>query len=150
MPQLSSQPSQTEIENLYLWMDSFNCTFTFVTDSEHQYNCTVPGLAWMILPAWMGTLTVTFMSTEQLLITSVAFLSDNHINITMQNAGTTSITINEIWVNEVKVWSGESIISAGFQKTITLDVAWIAGNIYQFTVVTSKGNQYHYVASAPA
>jgi len=150
MPQLSSPPSQEEIETLYLWMDSFNCTFTFVTDTEHQYNCSVPGLALMILPAWMGTLTFTFTSTEQLTITSVTFLSDNHINITMRNTGTASITIVEIWVNNVKTWSGSSVMDVNYQKSITLDVAWVAGNSYQFKIITSKGNQFLYTATAPA
>lgn len=80
MPYLSSPPSQTETENLYSWMESFNCTFTFVTDTQHQYNCTVPGLACMIIPAWMGALTYTFMGTEQLQITNLAFLSNDRIS----------------------------------------------------------------------
>jgi len=150
MPHLSSPPSQAEIENLYLWMESFNCTFTFVTDTQHQYNCTVPGLALMTIPAWMGATTFTFMDTEQLQIISVAFLSNNHINITIQNVGTSSITISEIWVNNVKAWAQDSIISAGYQKTITLEVAWVGGIAYQFKVVTSRGNQFYYTATAPA
>ena len=79
------------------------------------------------------------MSTEQLQITGVAFLSDNHINITMHNTGTTSITITEIWVNGVKVQAEDGIIDACCQETITLEIAWVAGNTYQFKVVTSKG-----------
>ncbi|MGB9693928.1 MAG: hypothetical protein ACPLYF_03705 [Fervidobacterium sp.] len=151
MPQLSSPPSQTEIENLYLWMESFNCTFAIVTNTEHQYNCTVPGLtSTFAFAAWMGTLTFTFTSTEQLIITSVTFLSDNHINITMRNTGTAPITIIEIWVNNVKTWSGNSIIDANYQETITLDVAWVTGNNYQFKIITSKGNQFYYTATAPS
>ena len=150
MPQLSSSPSQAEIENLYLWMESFNCTFTFVTDTQHQYNCTVPGLACMIIPAWMGASTYAFMDTEALQITNLTFLSNDRINITMRNTGTTTITIIEIWVNNVKTWSGNSVIDANYQKTITLDVAWVAGTNYQFKIVTSRGNQFYYTATAPS
>jgi len=153
MPHLSSPPSQTEMENFYSWIESYNCTFTFVTNTQHEYNCTVPGLtsfASMIIPAWMGALTYTFIGTEQLQIKNIEFLSNDRINITMQNAGITLITITEIWVNNVKAWNEGNIIIPGYQKTVTLDIAWVTGDNYQFKVVTSMGNQFHYTAVAPS
>jgi len=103
--------------------------------------------------AWMGALTFTFMATEQLQITNVEFLGNTtatkHINVTLQNTGTSPITINEIWVNNEKKWTTGDTISANDQKVIKVSYNWANGNNYQIKVVTSKGNQFYYSAVAP-
>src|SRR3990170_8964310 len=50
--------------------------------------------------AWMGALTIGFMGTEELKITSVTF-TDTTITVVANNTGTTPVTINEVWVNNV-------------------------------------------------
>ena len=101
--------------------------------------------------AWMGALTFTFMGTEQLKITNVEFISGgNAINVTLQNTGTSPITINEIWVNGALKWSTGQTISANSQEEIQVSASWSNGDNYEIKVVTSKGNQFYYTATAPS
>ena len=102
--------------------------------------------------AWMGALTFTFMGTEELKITNVEFLTGGtQINVTMQNTGTSPITVNEIWVNNVKEWTTGTTIPANSQKTVTVTITggWQNGYNYQVKLVSSKGNQFYYSAVAP-
>ena len=103
--------------------------------------------------AWMGALTFTFMGTEQLKITNVEFLTGgSYINVTIQNTGTSSVTVSEIWVNNVKEWTTGQTISANSQAEIKVTVTggWQNGYNYEIKVVTSKGNQFYYTATAPS
>src|SRR3990170_7793064 len=50
--------------------------------------------------AWMGALTIGFMGTEELKITSMTLDATlNTITVNATNTGTTSITVSEVWVN---------------------------------------------------
>ncbi|MGA2308200.1 MAG: hypothetical protein ABSG57_01465 [Candidatus Bathyarchaeia archaeon] len=153
MPSLSPSPTQAELENLYSYMESFNCTFTFVTNTQHEYNCTVPGLASVIIPAaWMGSLTYTFMATEQLQITNLAFVPGT-IMVTLDNTGTTQVTIVEVWVNNVMQTSTNPPLAisvpanSATQLSITMTV--IAGYQYEVKLVSSKGNTFVGTGTAP-
>jgi len=100
--------------------------------------------------AWMGALTFTFMGTEELKITNVEFLTGNKVNITMQNTGTSPITITEIHINNGdNLLSTSQTIGANSQLEQQVTYTWSNGNNYQIKVVTSKGNQYYYNAVAP-
>ncbi len=102
--------------------------------------------------AWMGALTFTFMATEELKITSVEFLTGGtQVNVTMQNTGTSPITVSEIWVGSTKEWTTGTTISANEQAKVTVTVTngWQNGYNYQIKAATSKGNQYYYNAIAP-
>ena len=102
--------------------------------------------------AWMGALTFTFMATEQLKITNVEFLEGtSNINVTIQNTGTSPVIVSEIWVNNQKRWTGTQTIPANDQEEITVTVTggWQEGYNYEIKVVTSKGNQFYYTATAP-
>jgi len=103
--------------------------------------------------AWMGALTFTFMATEQVQITNVAFGPDadthNKVNITMLNTGTTPVTLSEIWVGSIKFASTQSI-SANSNYTAVLDFTWTQGYNYQIKVLSTKGNQFTYPATAPS
>ena len=118
--------------------------------------------------AWMGTLTSTFMGTEQLKITNVQFSNSTAtkhdiIYITANNTGTSPVTINEVWVNNQRQNSvvenktgGNSLpltvsANAGIVLKVTLPSGsyWVAGGSYQIKLVTSKGNQFYYTATAP-
>ena len=102
--------------------------------------------------AWMGALTFTFMGTEELKITNVEFLTGNqYINITLQNTGTSPITVTEIHVaGGANLLSSSKTLSANSQQEIQVTYAWVNGNNYQVKVVTSKGNQFYYNAVAPS
>jgi len=100
--------------------------------------------------AWMGALTFTFMGTEELKITNIEFLTGGtQVNVTMQNTGTSPITINEIWVNDVIKWTTGGTVPANGQLEVTVTSAWQDGYNYEVKVVTSKGNQFYYSAVAP-
>ena len=102
--------------------------------------------------AWMGALTFTFMGTEQLKITNVEFLEGtSNISVTIQNTGTSPVTVSEIWVNNQKEWTGTQTIPANSPAEITVTVTdgWQEGYNYEIKVVTSKGNQFYYTATAP-
>jgi flagellin-like protein len=104
--------------------------------------------------AWMGALTFTFTATEQLQITQVEFLTGGLVNVTLQNTGTSPITVTEIHINGGTSPSGDLLssdvtIPANSQREVQVSYTWSAGSNYQVRVVTSKGNQYYYSAVAP-
>ena len=106
--------------------------------------------------AWMGALTFTFMATEELKITNVEFTgaSNNLVNITLQNTGTSPITVTEIHISGGASSSGDLLssdktISANSQEEVSVSYSWTEGSNYQIRVVTSKGNQFYYTATAP-
>ena len=104
--------------------------------------------------AWMGALTIGFMGTEELRITSMTF-STNSITVVANNTGTSPLTINEVWVNNVAIAAGsvtgegESIAAnSGTSFVITYTVQ--DGYNYQVKLVSSKGNSFMYTAVAPS
>jgi len=108
--------------------------------------------------AWMGALTFTFMGTEELRVTNVGFSNNvtKSVMITVNNTGTTPVTINEAWVNGAKQTSGVTFSEIGGtvsgNKGMTITISpydWQNGANYQIRLVSSKGNQFTYPASAP-
>jgi flagellin-like protein len=103
--------------------------------------------------AWMGALTVGFMGTEELKITSMTFDS-GHIYVVANNTGTTPVTINDVWVNNAAIAAGsvdgEGVsIAANLGQEFTIDYTVVDGNNYQVKLVSSKGNTFLYTAVAP-
>jgi hypothetical protein len=96
----------------------------------------------------------TFTASEQTQITNMGF-GTNWIAVTVNNSGTSPVTINEAWVNNVKQLNFNppnalpQIIAAnsGYQLNITYTV--VNGNNYLVKLVSSKGNQFMYSAVAP-
>ncbi len=101
--------------------------------------------------AWMGALTFTFMATEELKITNVEFITGGSlVNVTMQNTGTTPITVEEIRINQgSNLLSSDVTVAANAVVEQQVSYSWTQGNAYQIKVQTSKGNQYYYNANAP-
>jgi hypothetical protein len=97
---------------------------------------------------------------EQVNMTNMTFTvgdaTHGSIQIIANNTGTTAVTINEAWVNNVKVATAsenpalpQSIAAnAGLQLTITNAVT--QGYSYQVKIVSSKGNTFQYTATAPS
>jgi len=102
--------------------------------------------------AWMGALTFTFMGTEQLDIRSITWTwnsnaSQRQFTVTIYNTGTSSVTITQIWVNNVDKTTSSTIgsgltIADGGHGSITVTYPYNNGTSYQVTVVTSKGNKF--------
>jgi flagellin-like protein len=110
--------------------------------------------------AWMGALTFTFTATEQVNITNMGFdITNKVISVTANNTGTTSVTINEAWVNSVKQTNVKDDLLANLPVTINANQGKIfnitmssmsAGYSYQVKIVSSKGNAFLYTATAPS
>ncbi|MDH5596079.1 MAG: hypothetical protein OEY40_05115 [Candidatus Bathyarchaeota archaeon] len=117
--------------------------------------------------AWMGALSFTFMATEQISFTGIAW-DETTGNVTLcyldiKNSGTSILTIDKVKVNNVEAtWI--ITVPAGADETldpnevITLDISptgttgyYARGGNYAFTVVTAKNNPFGpYTASAPS
>jgi flagellin-like protein len=111
--------------------------------------------------AWMGMLSVGFMATEQLTITNVVFddtSSYTWVALTVNNTATTSIVLNDFFVNNVKQTSfatGQSLpysLAANTGYVINATVAspvLASGNNYALKVVSAKGNPFSVTAIMP-
>ena len=100
--------------------------------------------------AWMGALTVGFMKTEELKITSVQFTGTNVI-ISVRNQGTDGVTISEVSINGqtyTATYDPSQTLSANGHATITVTYNWALGNSYQVKLSTAKGNSFMYTAVA--
>ena len=51
IPSTANQSSIEGLENLESWINSFNCTFSFVTSKGNEFNCTVPRPGYDIMAA---------------------------------------------------------------------------------------------------
>jgi hypothetical protein len=96
----------------------------------------------------------TFMSTEQIQITNMQFIGTNNIiRVTINNTGTSAVTINEAWVNNVKKTTTSpslpATVSANSGVRLNITSTWAAGSNYQVKLVSSKGNQFYYNAVGP-
>ena len=106
--------------------------------------------------AWMGALTFTFMATEQVQITNIGFgpsAASSWIAVTVNNTGTSPVTINEAWVNNDKktitMPSLPQNIVANNGTMLYINMTVANGYNYQVKLVSSKGNQFTYSAVAP-
>ena len=114
--------------------------------------------------AWMGALTFTFTNTEQIQITNMAFGpagSGSWVAVTVNNTGTSAVTVNEAWINNVKVTTFAStaqspgIIQANAGAVINMTATTTGvinvsnGYNYQVKLMSSKGNPFLYAAVAP-
>jgi flagellin-like protein len=112
--------------------------------------------------AWMGALTFSFTATEQLQVTNLQFDSVTnhaHIYVTVNNTGTTSVTINEAYVNGVKI---NAVVenntanalplswAANTGKMLDITYSWTLGSNYEIKMISSKGNAFLRSGVAPA
>jgi len=108
--------------------------------------------------AWMGALTFQFTATEQLNITNMNFdITNKIIMVTANNTGTTTITVNEAWVNNLKQTNTNPALPTnppiGANSGLALNITMTSlspGYSYQVKLVSSKGNAFLYTATAPS
>ena len=117
--------------------------------------------------AWMGALTFNFMATEQGQITFTSYTAGTPtstpvgmISVTFNDTGTTKITINTIYVNNVQqgtwtcyvagVAANPAVVpgNSGAQFNITTTV--VSGYQYDVKLVSAKGNTFEYTGTAPS
>ena len=111
--------------------------------------------------AWMGALTVGFMGTEQLTITSATITSgsgNGNVTLYVSNTGTTSVTINQVWVGTSQISSPSiayvltsgATLDSNKQGTVTVgNQTFVSAGNYQFKLVSAKGTAFQYTAIAP-
>jgi flagellin-like protein len=112
--------------------------------------------------AWMGALTFSFTATEQINITNMNFqvgtAATGSIQIVANNTGTTAVTINEAWVNNVKQTNIATVPAGGLPAPIAANQGLVMnittsvtqGFSYQVKIISSKGNTFLYTATAPS
>ena len=111
--------------------------------------------------AWMGALTFTFTKTENIkLPTSTEITwggdsgaSNNTIELTIENIGTSAVTIVSVKVNGEPMNCNVSLptnIEPASTKAFQIkDVDWKAGYQYRITFVTSNHNEFFQDYTAP-
>jgi archaeal type IV pilus assembly protein PilA len=102
--------------------------------------------------AWMGALSFGFMQTEEIRITGLTFPETGKMQVSGANIGTSTVVITSALVNGNPVDVVQEMpLSLGPNAPIamTLTSEWTAGNNYQVTLISSKGNQWVYNAFAP-
>jgi len=107
---------------------------------------------------WMGSLSFNFMATENLSITKVAFSANNSTHstatLTVRNTGTTDVIITAAAVEGYNVTaasiSADKSIGEGTTDTVTVTLAgyWVAGNLYNVELQSTKGNKFTYTETA--
>jgi archaellum component FlaG (FlaF/FlaG flagellin family) len=156
----SSQPTTEELEELESWVSSFNCTFTFITSTENMYNCSIPRLGYDLLVALSlsESSSTSYMATESIKITNVQFYlghgapdGTDNMTITMQNTGTTSVTVTQITINNgpTNLLTTQFTIPANTQTVANITYAWAYGSNYEIEAKTSNGNEFTYTVTAP-
>jgi flagellin-like protein len=105
--------------------------------------------------AWMGSLTFTFMNTEELKITSVTFdTTSDIITVNYQNTGTSDVTVSGVTVTGGNVTSAsltEETLEKGTSGSISVqasDNTIIAGTTYNVELLSTKGNKFSYTETA--
>jgi len=109
--------------------------------------------------AWMGSLTFTFMETEQLSITGVTFTdniapADDIITVNVQNTGSTDVVITNTATVTGQSVTGASTVGATVPKgesaqfTVTLAGELEAGKSYMVELISTKGTKFSYTDTA--
>ncbi|MEM4703648.1 MAG: archaellin/type IV pilin N-terminal domain-containing protein [Candidatus Bathyarchaeia archaeon] len=107
--------------------------------------------------AWMGALTFTFMATEQVQITNMEFGpagTNSWIALTVNNTGTSPVTINDAYINDVKKTSTNPALPATIPANsgIVLNITNTVTNGYNYKaeLISSKGYHFTYTKVAPS
>jgi flagellin-like protein len=107
--------------------------------------------------AWMGALTVGFMGSSSITITSTTFsgtsgAAGNTIELALKNTGTKSVTVAQVKVNNALVSYNATTLDAGDTSTMQITSAgWADGNTYKFDLFDNSGQAVgSYQAVAPS
>jgi flagellin-like protein len=103
--------------------------------------------------AWMGALVVGQMSTEEVKISNVEF-ADGTAIIMARNTGSSAVTITEVYLGNSLVASPtmdptDGVIQPNAVLYVNVTATFTAGQAYQFKLVSSQGNPFVSVATAP-
>ena len=106
--------------------------------------------------AWMGALTFNFMATEQGQVTNLQFTTGDathgSVLITFNNTGTTTITLTQLWVNNVQYTPNPVLgaVTGNSGKQYNVTMAITSGYQYSVVLESAKGNKFTSTGSAPS
>jgi flagellin-like protein len=104
---------------------------------------------------WLGSISFSFMKTEEMNIVNQAWASDmSYVDLTARNSGADTLTISGVEVNDEEVddfsfRSGSATLKGGESAVIRVPYSFVSGGLYEFWVVTATGNKFPRVTSAP-
>jgi flagellin-like protein len=105
--------------------------------------------------AWMGSMTFTFMETEQLTITSMEFSDTGLITVNGINSGADDIVIADVKLTGNGISSYVPTLpmtfdANGADQDLTIQVTGnlYAGNTYTVELITTKSNHFAYSATS--
>jgi flagellin-like protein len=108
--------------------------------------------------AWMGALVVGNMSTEEVKITNVYFQTASPFNatLTVKNTGSSAVVISVAYIGTQTAVSDLGASGKTIQPNTVLTVqiapptaGFVAGQSYQFKLVSTKGNAFVYTVTKP-
>jgi flagellin-like protein len=105
--------------------------------------------------ALMGSMTFSFMSTEQIQVVDCQWAEDaSYADLTVKNFGTSKVTLNSAQVSNepassVSFVSGYSILIGGEEAIMRVFYSYSPTTKYQFSVTTSKGNKFFILSTSP-
>jgi len=103
---------------------------------------------------WLGSMTFSFMSIEELKVTNCQWAQDvSYADLTLNNFGTDSDTISKVEVNgvlanAVSIIVGSATLDAGENVIFRITESFVPSLTYEFTVITLAGTRVKYVARA--
>ena len=110
----------------------------------------------LAVAAWMGALTFSFTTTEQITYTSYIWgTGDKNITLTVENTGPATLTINNVeqdgaTANYKINGTSTLLMPKGSFGKIVITYTFVSGIEYNFMVVTAKGHQFGpYTLTAP-
>lgn len=103
---------------------------------------------------WVGALSFGSMQIEGLLVVGKAWADDaTSIDLTVKNVGSQAITITDVLVNERSALftytSGDATLEAGETATLRVSYEFVPGTRYEFSLLTTSGQRFPFVATAP-
>lgn len=104
---------------------------------------------------WLGSMTFSFMSTEEIQLTSCQWAEDaSYADLTVKNFGTSMVTlqsaqVSNIEASSVSFVSGDSTLNAGEEGIMRVYFDYSSKTKYQFSVSTSKGQKFFYISTSP-
>ena len=102
---------------------------------------------------WLGSMTFSFMSVEELRITNCQWAQDaSYADLTVNNFGTKAATISTVEVNgdlanNVSIISGSVILNAGETVILRITQNFIPSAKYEFMIYATAGTRVGYKRS---
>jgi hypothetical protein len=106
----------------------------------------------VVVDAWAGK-TTQFSQMEELTVSSVTFSSGKTITVVVENNGTMSSVITELWINDQKqtftVNSPDGVIPPQDSASISIFYAYSNVTNYHFKMISERETVQLFTATAP-